>query len=287
VKQSAPFFTPGFEGLDLGLDQTLQNQPSVLRLVVGFFLAVFLALASTGCLPIARTLYPTLTPTQTIPAPTATLTPVWFPPTATPTLLPSPSPLPPTPDPRPVFGSLIYTDTFQNPALWSARQADQVSAAFGGSELSLTISGSKMYIYSLRSTPQLTNFYTELTANPVFCSGLDEYGLLLRAASTNDYYRVGVSCDGRARVDRILDSGAASLLDWQYASGIPLGGPSMARLAAWAIGDTFGLMVNDRLVLTFKDPKLTSGGLGVYARSAGSQPVTVNFMDLSVWDVLP
>ena len=285
MKQSMPFFKPGFEGLRLY--RTPRIQLAVPRLFFRILLAAFLVISSAGCLPVARTVYPTLTPTQTIPAPTATLTPVWFPPTATPTLLPSPSPLPPTPDQRPAFGSLIFTDTFQNPALWSARQAAQVSAAFGSRELSLTISGSKMSIYSLRSTPQLTNFYTELTANPVFCSGLDEYGLLLRAASANDYYRVGVSCDGRARVDRILDSGAASLLDWQYASGIPLGGPSIARLAAWAINDTFGLMVNDRLVLTFKDPKLTSGGLGVYARSAGSQQVTVNFMDLSVWEVLP
>jgi len=282
MKQSTPFFIEG-----LRLYRIPRNRPAALRLVLQILLAAALVLASTGCLPAARTLYPTFTPTQMIPAPTATLTPVWFPPTVTPTQLPTPSPLPPTPDPRPVFGSLIYTDTFQNPALWTARQAAQVSAAFGSRELSLTISGSKMYIYSLRAAPLLTNFYTELTANPVFCSGLDEYGLLLRAASANDYYRVGVSCDGRARVDRILDSGAASLLDWQYASGIPLGGPSMARLAAWAIGDTFGLMVNDRLVLSFKDPKLASGGLGVYARSAGSQPVTVNFMDLSVWEVLP
>ena len=224
--------------------------------------AIFLILLTSGCLPVGRIIYPTFTPTRTIQPATATVTPVWFPPTVTPTLLPTPSPLAPTADPRPALGRVIFTDTFETPALWSARQIAQASAAFGRAELSLTISGSKLFIYSLRQSPLLTNFYLELTANPVFCNGLDEYGLLLRAASPNDYYRVGVSCDGQARVDRIINSGADSLLDWKYASGIPLGGPSMAHLAAWAIGDTFGFMVNDRLVFTFKDPKLTVGTLG-------------------------
>lgn len=250
-------------------------------------LVVLLVVCAAGCAPLGRTVYPTFTPTAVIPSPTPTLTPVWFPPTVTPTLQPSATPLPPTPDPRPALAGLIFSDTFQTPALWSARQLAQASAAFGPAELSLAISGSRLFIFSLRQSPQLTDFYAEVTANPVFCSGLDEYGLLLRAASASDYYHLGVSCDGRARVERMVAGNQAVLLDWQYASGIPLGGPSIARLAAWARGDTFGLLVNDRLVLTFHDPKLMAGLLGLYARSAGSQPVTVNFSDLSVWELAP
>ena len=240
-----------------------------------------------GCVPMNRTIYPTYTPTPVTPTPTPTITPVWFPPTSTPVPPATPTSLPPTSDPRPPLGALIYTDTFQTPALWTSRQAAEGRAAFGRTELSLAITGSKLYLYSLRLSPALVNFYAEITVTLVFCSGVDEYGLLLRADSAVNYYRVGFSCDGRARLDRIVDSGAAGLLDWQYGSGIPLGGPGITRLAVWARGDQLGVLSNGRLIFTHKDPKLTSGGFGVFARSSGSQPVTVNFSDLAVWELAP
>lgn len=250
-------------------------------------LAVLMVAACAGCIPMSRTIYPTYTPTPITPTPTPTITPVWFPPTSTPVPPATPTSIPPTSDPRPPYGALIYTDTFRTPADWTARQVAGGSAAFGKNELSLAITGNKLYLYSLRLRPVLVNFYAEITVTLVFCSGVDEYGLLLRADSAINYYRVGFSCDGRARLDRIEDSGAASILDWQYGSGIPLGGPSITRLAVWAREDQLGVLSNGRLVFTLKDPKFSSGGLGVYARSSGSQPVTVNFSDLSVWEITP
>ncbi len=239
-----------------------------------------------ACAPLNPPLYPTYTPSPSVPAPTPTITPVWFPETDTPTPLPSPTSPPATPDPRPPTGRLIYSDTFQTPSAWSTGQLAGAQAAFGVQEVSLTITGGKASIAAQRPSQGLSDFYAEITANPVFCRGLDEYGLQVRAASAGDYYRLGVSCDGQARVDRVLAYTAQSLITWQYAAGIPLGGPSIARLAVWAKGDSFGFLVNQQLVLTFKDPKLSVGGLGVYARSASSQPVTVNFSDLLVWELV-
>ncbi len=246
---------------------------------------LLLSCLAEGCSPFSRPVYPTYTPTPITPTPTPTLTPVWFPPTITPTPLPSSTPLAATPDPHPETGALIYTDTFHTPALWTSRQIADASAAFGKDELTLAITGSKVYVYSLRLNPLLGDFYAELTANPVFCRGLDEYGWLVRAASPSDYYRIGVSCDGQAHIDRVLESSAAALLTWQYGPGIPPGGPSLVRLGVWARGGEIGLLANNQLVLTINDPKLASGGLGVYARSASNLPVTVNFSDLSVWEV--
>lgn len=253
--------------------------------LVAVVLSTTLAVLLSACGLPTPTLFPTYTPTLPVPSLTPTTTPVWFP--ATSTFTPRPTITPPasTPDPRPGIGQLILEDNFDDPTTWSSLAAENGSAAFGKSELTLITRSKRIYVYSVRSTPQFANFYAEITANPVFCRGLDEYGLLIRTTSASNTYRFSVSCDGQARLDRIYEGQASAIITWQFSPGIPPGGPSLVRLSVWASGDAMRFFINDNQLFEGRDPKLRAGNLGVFIRSASDETLTVNFSQLKVYEL--
>jgi len=245
-------------------------------------LACFLA----ACLPVTPQ-----PPTPTAPTPTTSATPtptiVWFPPTATFTPFPTPTPLPPTPDQRPSLGAILFSDDFSEPALWALASNENGRAAFGKGELTIAIQDQKAYVYSLRKGPDLGNFYAEITASPSLCQGADEYGLLLRLASAASFYRFSCSCDGRVRLDRLNEGQASSPQPWLETGVVPIGAPSTSRLGVWASGAEMRFFVNDQVLFTVQDPLIPSGLLGVFARSTGGHALTVNFTDLTVYQINP
>lgn len=249
------------------------------------YLALLLA-AVTGCLPSpARS--PTATPTPIPPTHTPTPTVVWFPPTATFTPFPTATPLPPTPEMRPGIGRLLLEDNFGDEGAWILSQKAGASARLGKNELTLALSQARVYINSLRREPQLSDFYLEISANPSLCRNQDEYGLILRAASEQDFYRFGVTCDGRTRLDRLYRGQASSPQPWLESGAIPIGAPSVLRLAVWASGAEMRFFVNDELLFSVRDGAIPSGTLGVFARAASDEPLTVNFSNLSIWELAP
>jgi hypothetical protein len=241
---------------------------------------------SSACLPTAQVL-PTATPTLNQPTVTATPTIVWFPPTATFTPFPSPTPITPTPELRPGVGSVLLQDDFSSSDLWQTVIKDGGAAQPGKNEFSIAINKARVYVSSLRIEPQFFSFYAEITANPSLCRGLDEYGLLIRAASANDYYRFALSCDGQVRLDRIFQGQASSPQPWQLSGAVPPGGPSTSRLGVWAVGEEMRFFVNGEFQFSVRDGLIPSGALGIFARSASDQALTVNFSDLTVWEVIP
>jgi len=250
-----------------------------------FFLII--SLSMTGCL--ATPTHPTPTATSTLtPTLTETLTStmVWFPPTATTTPFLTFTPPPPTPDQRPGIGEILFRDDFSDPTVWSLAASNNTSAAFGNHELTIAISSPKMYLFSLRAEPLLDDFYAEITASPTLCRGLDEYGLLLRVSTAADYYRFSISCDGQVRMDRLAGGQASSPQPWMPGALVPVGAPSNSRLAIWAVGKEMRFFINDQYQFSVRDPLLTRGTIGVFARSAGDSAVTVSFSELIVYTVI-
>jgi len=229
------------------------------------------------------------TPTETIsPSETPTPTIVWFPPTATITPLPRSTLAPASPaNILPDFGELIFQDIFDQPDLWQTGEMTAGSVAFGINELSLGVSQPEGYLVSLRRDTSLSDFYLEVTANPSICRGEDEYGILFRVTPASDFFRFGANCAGEARLDRFL-SGSASAPQPPTLSGvIPPGAPSSTRIGIWAAGREIRFYANGEFLFMVRDPSLTVGGLGLYARASGQNAVSVNFSNLSVYQVSP
>ncbi|OGO35008.1 MAG: hypothetical protein A2W35_17655 [Chloroflexi bacterium RBG_16_57_11] len=249
------------------------------------FLASGMAAFLAGCLPAATPLPPLPTETPGPPTATPTATIVWFPPTATFTPLPPITPgITPTLDLSPAYGSLIFSDDFLKPELWTLGRSGPGSAALGVSELSLVVSQPRGYLLSLRQETALSDFYLEITASPSICRGADEYGLLVRLASLQDFLRFGLNCRGEVRLDRLNGGEASSPFPPEISGAVPPGAPSTSRLGVWALGKELRFYANGQYLFTVSDPVLQVGGLGVYARASGDDTMTVNFSDLDVYE---
>lgn len=211
---------------------------------------------------------------------------VWFPPTSTPTpFADADAPPTSTPFPAPQLGEVLFTDEFTDASLWTLSQGTRGSAALGVSELTIVLNEPRMYVAATRTDVYLTDFYLEVTAATSLCSGMDEYGLVLRAASPSDFYRFSLSCDGQLRVDLIRGGTASSPLSWTASAGVPRNSPGNVRIGVWADGNSMHLFLNDAYQASVNSSQLPGGTIGFFARSAGQNAVTVNFSDLIVWAV--
>ncbi len=249
------------------------------------FYYCMLILSSSAC-----TVAPTIAvlPTETQLPATATITPtiVWFPSTATPTAFPTPV-VTSTADMRPKIGKILFEDDFTDPSTWTSSQSEAGSVALGKNELAIAIGETNVYLFSVREEPIFTNFYLEITAQTSLCRDLDEYGVLFRVSPTIDYYRFSLSCNGQVRLDRIFAGNASSPQPWTLSGSVPPGAPASVRIGIAALGTELSFFVNGQFQFSIHDPSLSSGGLGVFARSANKKAVTVNFSDLVVYEVNP
>ncbi len=249
-----------------------------------------LALLLAGCLGAPLWPEPPLPPTETAtlppPSATPTKTPVWFPPTATFTPLPAITyAVTPTLDMSPSYGGLMLEDDFQKAELWTVGRTPAGSVAVGVSELTLAVSQPRGYLYSLRQESALGDFYAEISASPSICRGGDEYGLLVRVKSAQEFLRFGLTCRGEARLDRLANGGASAPQPPAFYGAIPPGAPSTSRLGVWARGKELRFYANGQFLFAVRDASLLNGGLGVYARAAGEDPMTVSFSNLAIYTV--
>lgn len=221
------------------------------------------------------------TPTS-LPTQPATETPIWFPATTTPTLMPTAAQSP-TPDLHPGLGAQLLNDDFSEDSVWATSQSETSSAMLANGRISLSTNEAGNVVLSTRSEPLFGDFYAEISANPGLCEGEDEYGFVLRAASLGDQYRFGLSCDGRAKVDRILGGGASRPLGWLANPIIPSIVPSQIRLAVWASGSELRFFADDVFLFSIDNAVIFEGTLGVYIRARGQGTLSVAFSDLQVW----
>ena len=241
-----------------------------------------------ACLPPPETPPPPSPTSTTAPtlSPTATITIMWFPPT--PTFTPfALNPIQPTPDMRPALADLLLADSFLGPQVWPLARTKAGSAAYGSGEFTLVASAPDMIISSLRPEPVLSDYYLEIDAFPSLCREQDAYGLILRAQSLADHYRLLFTCSGQMRVDRIKDGKATPLQTWQDSGMLTTGALVKTRLGVWALGSEMRFFVNDIYQFSVRDPLWTSGKIGLLARAAGSTPLTVSFSNLIIRRIDP
>jgi hypothetical protein len=244
-------------------------------------LALLAGLAACGLQPTASSPTPSPLPSSTT-APTST--PVWFPPTETPTPAPSITARP-TEQEKPGVGVLTVTDTFEETSGWrtGALEAGRISLA--NHRITLAISEPQSSLASLRDGLLPADGYLEITASAALCQGEDAYGLLLRAASTYNGYRLLASCDGQLRMERLRTGETALLQGWTPSGELPHGGLLAVRFGIWSLGSELRIFVNDVYQFSVRDPVYTEGQLGVFARSAGDTPLTVSFSALNVYQL--
>jgi hypothetical protein len=241
-------------------------------------------LTLSACLPAATPLHPTATLT---PTPSPSLTVEWFPATPTPEVRPTSEVLPPTQAVLLELGEIIFRDDFTTPEEWIVPQTDRGQISIRDGEANIVINQAKSFLVGTRIKPNLTSFYAEITANPVLCAGRDEYGFLFRVFGRNQYYRFAITCNGEVRLDKITAAGGTILYHTPRSASVPVGAPSVSKIAVLADRDQLHLFINGDYQASVSDQQLLAGSFGIYARSSGDSAVTVSFSDLIVRDILP
>jgi hypothetical protein len=237
----------------------------------------------SACAPAsAEEFLPTSTPTLTQP-PTATID--WFPATATPTRAPT-NTIQPTPDQRPALGEVSLTDDFSDPTTWQTFDNNQGTAAYGKGDLTIAVSQPRGYLASMDKQALLTDFYLEMTLSPSLCRGDDAYGLLFRAATSLDAYRLLFNCSGLVRLERMVGGKPVPLHDWEASGQVPPGSPLEIRVGVWAVKNEMRVFVNDFYQFAVRDPVHRTGGIAVFARSGGTNALTVSFSNLMVRSIV-
>jgi hypothetical protein len=229
------------------------------------------------------------TPTSTAsitPAPSATPTVVWFPPTDTPAITPTRE-ITPTPGVMAELGDIIYQDDFISPEGWILPESNRGSISVGNGELNIIINETDSYLSTTREKPDVGNFYAEITTHPVLCSSRDEYGLLFGVYGGIQFYRFGLSCSGEVRLERFDADKIITLLPWTQNASIPAGAPSMTKIAVLAVDDEIHIYINGESLFSVEGQQRRFGSFGLYSRAVSGTAVTVSFTDFIIREALP
>ena len=225
-----------------------------------FFLAVLLlsALVLSGCTPETVPLEPTPTPSL---EPTRTATIEWFPATPTSTRIPTQA-FTPTPELPMGLGGVLLQDDFTGESFWQTGVTNAGNILLGEGTLNLSVQQPRSSLTSLRSVPEVGDFYLQITASPGLCAPGDQYGIYFRAVSPWNGYRLLADCAGQVRLERIKDSAVILIQDWTPLVGLQPLDFFHLQLGIWAAGTDIRLYARDILQFTAHDPVFTSGRVG-------------------------
>ncbi len=246
--------------------------------------SILLSLGSalSACAPLLRT--PTLTPAP----PTSTATPTIGFPTLppTPTLTPPPSPTP-TPDLRPLLGTPAFQDDFSTDQGWDLSSDLLGASSLEEGRLVLALSQNSTFRYVLVPHLNLRDLYLQVVVRSELCAPNDEFGVLIRFGPEGENYRIGLHCDGRARITRVLLDSSIALLPPTASPLIIPGAPAENLLGVLAEGDRLHLYINGFEAFAVRDRALPSGRVALFARSSRSAQLTVAFDNLEISPLLP
>jgi hypothetical protein len=115
------------------------------------------------------------------------------------------------------------------------------------------------------------------------CSGLDRYGLLLRAPDPNEGYVYGFSCDGRFRIYKWDGENYRAIQEWKSPPHIKTGPDQTNLLGIWMSGDTIRLYANRILIGEYTDNTYDEGRFGLFIGSSETEDFEVYIDEVSYW----
>lgn len=197
---------------------------------------------------------------------------------------PRPTPIPG--DPAQVLGAAKFKDTFDNADNWTLFDVDCFTSTIEDGKYVMT---GKRGSYCWETTwPRIQDFYLDvLVTTTETCPTNARFGLLFRAPDTTSGYIYGISCEGQFGMGYWDGDSGAALNKLTASEVINVGLNQTNRLGVLAVGSTYQMYINGELVGEVEDTTFTQEGLiGLVVRGGdGRVPITVNFDDLSYWEL--
>lgn len=183
------------------------------------------------------------------------------------------------------LGDPTWRDTFASGANWFLVDTEETYFEVKDGNLIMEAIPAGTYDnWGLCIRPGIEDFYLEITVKTGnVCSGLDDYGVLIRAPDKDQGYVYGFSCNGRYRIYIWDGETYTGLQAWRASSHI-LSGPNQTnRLGIWAEGDTFKLYANGKFLAEVSDDTYSEGRFGLFIGSAETAHFKVYVEEVAYW----
>ena len=183
------------------------------------------------------------------------------------------------------LGDPDWTDDFEDGLFWFLLDNNTHEFNLEDSYLemkAITAGGGEQWGLSLK--PAIADFYIEatFTTGPK-CSGLDRYGLLVRAPDPNAGYVFNLACNGQFRVYEWDGSLFQPLQNWTTSSAIHTGANAENTLGLWLVDDEIKVYINGSLIAEFSDATYSAGQFGLLIGSANTANFKVDVEEVSYW----
>ncbi|HEY47737.1 MAG: hypothetical protein AMJ88_05815 [Anaerolineae bacterium SM23_ 63] len=183
------------------------------------------------------------------------------------------------------LGDPTWRDTFASGANWFLVDTEETYFEVKDGNLIMEAIPAGTYDnWGLSIRPAIKDFYLEITARTgAVCSGLDDYGVLIRAPDKEQGYVYGFSCNGRYRIYKWDGENYTGLQAWRASPHI-LSGPNQTnRLGIWAEGDTFRLYANGKFLAEVSDDEYKEGRFGLFIGSSETAHFKVYVEEVAYW----
>lgn len=229
---------------------------------------------------------PTEISTETVP-PTATEVPTEVPtatalPTATPVPTETTAPTQSSGD-EPWSGEPDFLEDFNYGTYWDF-ESDQFLSKVANGKLEFVSKGTPWWSSWYTTYPEYEDGYFETTFTMPKCVGLDRFGLVIRWTEENDYYYMGITCDGTwGFSEYTADNKTNDLLTYQPTEA--LNSPAeINRIGILADDDEFEFYINGQKVGTFNHDGLDDEGtFGFITRASSTQVFQTLIEKLEYW----
>ncbi len=191
------------------------------------------------------------------------------------------------------LGQPAYKDTFDSSGGFfqkgvTSAEDDYTKFSVANGKLTLSSFGAPFWMGWRLTSQKQKNLYLEAAFTTGACTGLDQYGLVIRAPNYDSGYGyyLAFACNGSYRFFRWDDNGNVALTNWSANTLINAGANQTNRMGIWASNNTFRLFANGKLLQEISDGNISdSGHIGCFITFASTKPFTVEMDNFTYWTV--
>jgi len=215
------------------------------------------------------------------PQPTATDTPE---PTATATESATATQEPTAGDPVAQLGEPDFLEDFSAAGGWPYED-DWFLITVSGGQLHMFSKGTPYWSSWYTTYPEVKDAYFETTITRPNCSGEDRFGLVIRWDEAQQFYYMGVTCDGKWGFSFYTkDNQIVNIVDYQTSDAFKPANEAN-RIGILAKGNKFDFYINGTKVGSATDDRLPDAGtFGFLSMSAGTINFKTSVDKLEFWE---
>ncbi|MBN2146938.1 MAG: DUF1080 domain-containing protein [Anaerolineales bacterium] len=183
------------------------------------------------------------------------------------------------------LGEPDWRDTFDTASNWYLFETENTRMEIADGHMIMTaFNAGESEEWGLSYKPAMKDYYIEATFKiGDTCSGLDHYGLLVRAPEPNKGYVIGFSCDMLWRIYKWDGETWNTMQNWTYSDYVKPGPGSTNVMGIWLEGQTIRIYANGKLLAEFTDDMFDEGRFGLLVGSSNTDDLVIYVEEVAYW----